>query len=254
MYTSKEDLLLLAEIEDKMIKSRYQGCISHSGFLDMRQRSEVSRAFGCRFWGGYEDAERTIAVFLPDGYTAGDASPFPDEEDDPLAVIRVSTGKAGRPLTHRDYLGSLLSLGLERSVVGDIIVKEHGADIVVMKSISGFIIANYEKAGRSGLNCSLHPCRAIDTGVIMTKEKRDGVASLRLDRLVSSAFGLSRGKAQESIKQGLVFADSVQMTKQDAVLGEGCRLVLRGKGKAVLRTVGSPTRKDRFPLTWDIYI
>ena len=123
-----------------------------------------------------------------------------------------------------------------------------------MKSISSYILANYEKAGHSGLSCCLLPCSAIDTGLIRTKEKRDSVASLRLDSLVSSAFSLARGKAQEAIRQGLVFADSVQMTRQDAVLEEGCRLVLRGKGKAVLKAVGRPTRKDRLPVTWDIFI
>lgn len=252
MSPDKEDELLIAELEDKKKKAEYQGCVTHSGFLDPRQKALAHKVFGCRFWGGYEDAERSIAFFLPDGYPETDP-PFP-EEDDPLAVLDVSTGKGGRELTHRDYLGALLSLGIDRGVAGDIIVREHGADIVILKSISDYLLLNFEKAGRMNLSCALKPCGSIDTGNVKLQEKRDSVASLRLDNLVSSAFNLSRGKAQEAIRQGIVFVDGMQVSKQDAVLDEGCRLVLRGKGKAVLKEIGKPTRKDRLPVIWEKYI
>ena len=254
MDASKEDELLLAELDDKRIKAQHWECITHSGFLDPRQRGIAFRTFGCRFWGGYEDAERTIAVFLPDSIPKGQDTPFADEEDDPLAVLRVSIAKGGKLLTHRDYLGSLLSLGIDRSVVGDIIVGVCGADIVIMKSMADYLLMNYEKAGRMNLSCSLHPCSEIDTGEVRTLERRDSVASLRLDNLVSSAFDLARGKAQEAIRQGLVFADGMQLLKQDAVLKEGVKLVLRGKGKARLKTIGTPTKKGRLPVVWEKYL
>ncbi len=260
----KEDELLLAEIEDKKRQSEDQYMLTHSGFLDMRQKTLVHRTFGCAFWGGYADAERCIAVFMPDYMTMGSKTPenggkgLPeasfDEGDDPLCILRVRTPKGSHALSHRDYLGSLLALGIDRSVTGDIIVRENGADIVVLRSMAEYLKVNYEKAGRASLSCELLPCSAIDTGEIRTQQKRDTVASLRLDNLVSSAFDLARGKAQEAIRQGLVFADGLQLTKQDAVLSEGCKLVLRGKGKAVLRELGRPTRKDRIPVIWEKYL
>lgn len=258
---TKEDELLIAEIEDKKRQSEDQYLLTHSGFLDMCQKTLVYRTFGCAFWGGYGDAERSIAVFVPDymkmpekASENGDFQPMFEEEDDPLQILRVSVPKGSRTLTHRDYLGSLLALGIDRGVTGDIIVYERGADIIVLKSMGEYLCTNYEKAGRASLKCELLPCSAIALGEVHTVQKRDTVASLRLDSLVSSAFDLARGKAQEAIRQGIVFADGLQIEKPDAQLAGGCRLVLRGKGKAVLREVGGHTRKDRITVIWEKYL
>ncbi len=254
MDLEKEDELLIAELDDKRIKAEYRECVTHSGFLDPRQKSVAHRVFGCRFWGGYEDAERCVALFFPDpGPEAGEPL-FKSDEDDPLTVLRVSVPKGGRTLSHRDYLGAMLSLGIDRGVTGDILVYEGGADIVILKTIAEYLLSSFDKAGRTSLKCELVPCSAINPGSVTVAEKRDSVASLRLDNLVSSAFDLARGKAQDAIRMGLVFVDGLQNTKQDAFLEEGAKLVLRGRGKAVLRSVGSPNRKSRLPVVWDKYI
>jgi len=268
---NREDELLLAEIEDKKRQSADRCMLTHSGFLDMRQKTLVYKTFGCMFWGGYDDAERCVALFLPEYMAAGPGSvgiqvvgpegngtqadgPGLSEEDDPLQILRVAAPKGSRALTHRDYLGSLLSLGIDRSVTGDILVHERGADIVVLKSMGEYLRSNYEKAGRASLSCELLPCSAIAAGELRTALKRDTVASLRLDSLVSSAFDMARGKAQEAIRAGLVFADGLQATKPDEQLDEGCKLVLRGKGKAVLKEAGGRTRKDRIGVVWEKYL
>jgi RNA-binding protein YlmH len=74
---------------------------------------------------------------------------------------------------------------------------------------------------------------------------KDTVASLRLDNVIASAFSLSRAKAAEAIRSGIVFVNSIQSEKPDMQVDEGAKLVLRGKGKAYLRVVGGRTRKDR---------
>ena len=74
---------------------------------------------------------------------------------------------------------------------------------------------------------------------------KDTVASLRLDNVIASAFRLSRAKAAEAIRSGLVFVNSMESEKPDMQVEEGSKLVLRGKGKAYLREVGGRTRKDR---------
>ena len=258
---NRDDELLLAEIEDKKRQSADRCMLTHSGFLDMRQKTLVYKTFGCMFWGGYEDAERCVALFLPEYMAAGPGAggmqadgPGLGAEDDPLQILRVAAPKGSRALTHRDYLGSLLVLGIDRSVTGDILVHERGADIVVLKSMGEYLRSNYEKAGRASLSCELLPCSAIAAGEVRTALKRDTVASLRLDSLVSSAFDMARGKAQEAIRAGLVFADGLQATKPDEQLDEGCKLVLRGKGKAVLKEAGGRTRKDRIGVVWEKYL
>ena len=91
---------------------------------------------------------------------------------------------------------------------------------------------------------------AVDLEELHVPEQRsvmvkDTVASLRLDNVISSAFSVSRAKAADAIRSGLVFVNSIQSEKPDMQVDEGAKLVLRGKGKASLREVGGRTRKDR---------
>lgn len=83
---------------------------------------------------------------------------------------------------------------------------------------------------------------------------KDTVASLRLDNIVSSAFGLSRAKAQEAIKRGIVFVNSLEQTKVDAQIDEGDKIVLRGKGKVLVKEIGNRTRKDRIFMEFERYV
>ncbi len=247
---NKEDSMLIAAIEDKLRQCEDQYSATNTQFLDPRQCALAESRFAFSkhlLWGGFEDAERRVIVFLPD---------YMDElseDDDPLALLRVTSPKGSKKLTHRDYLGSLLGLGIDRAVTGDILVREDGADIVVLKSISEFLLANYSQAGRNSLRAQILPVSEIRLASQNIKQKRDTVASLRLDSVVSSAFGLSRGKAQDAVAAGLVFVNGLQTVKADRPVEEGDRIVLRGMGKAVLRGVGGQTRKDRTQILIDKY-
>lgn len=261
----KEDNFLLGQIEDKITQCENKYIVTHTGFLDSHQQS-LARVY-CRkahipvfdeepahenfpptrsiFYGGYEDAERVVLISLPD-YAAL-------EDYDPLTVIRAVKADGSRELTHRDYLGSLVGLGIKRELLGDILVREDGADIIALADIAEFILMNYYKAGRTNLSLSQHPISEL----IVPQQKRttitDTVASLRLDSVVASAFGLSRGKAAEAISRGIVFVNHVEVTKPDFQVGEGDKLTLRGKGKACLLEIGGRSRKDRQYITIEKY-
>ena len=250
--TEKGDRLLIAAIEDKRVQCEERCMMTHTGFLDMRQAAEAAafvKGSDALLWGGYEDAERRICIFLPEYMTEEDIM---TGDDCPLCILRVTLPKnGGGKLSHRDYLGSLLALGIDRSVAGDILVRPDGADIIVLKGMADYLQRNYSGAGRTVFAKSeTLPLSELDPGVQETYEKRDTVASLRLDGLVASAFNLSRGKAQEAIKQGLVSLNSFPADKPDMAVEEGSRLVLRGMGKAVLSNIGGTTRKDRITITW----
>lgn len=224
--------------------------LTSTAFLDAAQCAEAAREFAHTkhlLYGGYEDAERRVMVFLPDYF---DALPA---EDDPLALLRVRIPKGSRELTHRDYLGSILALGVDRSVVGDILVRPDGADIVVLASMAEFFRMNYTQAGRASLSAEILPVCELASAEIHTTFKKDTVASLRLDNIVSSAFDLSRAKAQEAVKGGIVFVNGFVCEKPDASVAEGDKLVLRGKGKVVLAEIGKTTRKDRIFITLELY-
>ena len=169
-------------------------------------------------------------------------------------MIRIKTPAGGRKLTHRDYLGSILGLGLKREVTGDILVTENGADIIVMEEVRDFILLNYSKVGRTSLLLEEVPLSELHIPEQKTVMIKDTVASLRLDNVAASAFQLSRAKAGEAVRAGLVFVNSMQSEKPDMQIAEGSKLVMRGRGKAYLRTVGGRTRKDRIFIEIERYM
>jgi len=278
------DELLIARLEDKIRQAADNYMLTAGDFLDMHQRKIAedyckSRKLPvrCVFYGGYAEAERCMPVYLPDyiempgesepaagvGQSAAEGASaglhVPDEVAELLRIIRVTAPKGSRKLTHRDYLGSLLALGLDREVTGDILVREAddktggGADIIVEAGVAEFIELNYDKAGRTNLTVQALPIGELDTGVINIVEKRDTVASLRLDNIVSAAFAVSRAKAAEAIRRGIVSVNSVECLKVDREVSEGDRVTVRGKGKIALAEVGGRSRKDRVIVTFNIY-
>lgn len=278
------DELLIARLEDKIRQAADNYMLTAGDFLDMHQRKIAedyckSRKLPvrCVFYGGYAEAERCMPVYLPDyiempgesepaagvGQSAAEGASaglhVPDEVSELLRIIRVTAPKGSRKLTHRDYLGSLLALGLDREVTGDILVREAddktggGADIIVEAGVAEFIELNYDKAGRTNLTVQALPIGELDTGVINIVEKRDTVASLRLDNIVSAAFAVSRAKAAEAIRRGIVSVNSVECLKVDREVSEGDRVTVRGKGKIALAEVGGRSRKDRVIVTFNIY-
>lgn len=264
MERLKEDQILLAAMEDQMDRCASQFTVTHSAFLDMRQQTLVHQLCTGRkgmqygFFGGYPDAERRVAVFFPEYIAAKtqeqqDIFLFESQEDNPLALLRMCQG-GGRRLTHRDYLGSLLGLGIKREMAGDILVRGNGCDILVLKELGSFLLSHYGKAANASLQGELLPLSQLIVPENLREEKRDTVASLRLDNVIAKAFSLSRGKAASAVGGGLVFVNGLQVTKADRPVKEGDKLVLRGKGKVLLKEVGGSTRKDRCVIVMDRFL
>ena len=137
---SGDDKLLLAGLLDKEQTCEQRGYLTHTKFLDLKQRAlctDAVRLAGATghalFWGGYEDAERGIYLFYPDYMDAESA-----KLSAPLALLRARKRREDT-LTHRDYLGSLMGLQIDRSVVGDILVHEEGADIIMIKPAMSYL-------------------------------------------------------------------------------------------------------------------
>ena len=259
-----DDKLIVAMTEDKQEQCENHYMLTNTGFLDMRQqslcqgvlrRSGSTRGF---FYGGFEEAERRIAVFVPDYIDVRNEEELhkyflENAEDCPLAVVRAKHN-GGKALSHRDYLGSLTGLGIKRESIGDILVSKESADIIILKEMSDFLHANYGKAGRTYLDIEVLDLSQLVSAEQVTEERSRTVASLRLDNVVAAAFGLSRTKASEAVKGGIVFQNSLQCLKPEKQVEEGDRIVLRGKGKAVLKEIGGNTKKDRIYITFLMYI
>jgi RNA-binding protein YlmH len=252
-----ENERLLSLVSDKIRKTENAYMLTHTNFLSLSERSLVTaccKESGAQFtfWGGYPESERTVLFILPDYMTADEH--FPSEEDDPLCLLYCRTSAQAKKLTHRDYLGSLLSLGIERSVIGDILVRDDGADIIILKTIADYLLANYEKAGHIPLKCEILPIEKLVPPEQKTVTVRESVASVRLDSIVSAVFGFSRTTACEHIAKGLVFVNDTQTEKPDAKLNIGDKIVVRGFGKAYFKEIGGTTRKGRLSVLFEKYI
>lgn len=256
-----EDRLLLVQAEDLISRCGRQDIPVCSGFLDARQQSLMRRHFGAKqgdvrieFFGGHKDADRVVMACLP--YYMSDQE---DETNsyfaDVMTVIRAqvpkksSASSRGRALSHSDYLGALMGLGIKRSVIGDILVSESGADIIVLSEMADYLLQNLTGAGKAHITAEEIPLAKLRVPDVKCSEFNDTVASLRLDAVLASAFRISRGKAAECIRQGLVFVDHLEAAKPDLDIAEGSELVIRHMGKAKLLQAGGRTRKGRISIT-----
>lgn len=155
---------------------------------------------------------------------------------------------------HRDYLGGLMKLGLKREKIGDIIVYQEGADIIVQKEIIPFLeqhlstLTRFQKAQiRVKSILDLHECN------IQKEEIQVMVASMRLDNIVSELINTSRTKAEEIIRQERVILNYEVVTKDSKTVNIGDKLTIRGKGKfEIVEQVGN-TKKGRIIILVEKY-
>ena len=212
--------------------------------------SESDRAFGVRFTlqGGYDDAERRAAFFLPSWL---DTETFiRNEQTDPdiLTCLHISPlqKKFADPLTHRDYLGALMSLGIERDRTGDILIdrEDHSAYIYIFRNIAEIVCRELVRVRHTSVSAEeVPPARCT---VRPAFEIREGsVASERLDAVLAFVLRLARNKAQELIAREDVFVDGRTARSGGAVLREGARVSVKGHGKFIYDGVLSPTKKGR---------
>lgn len=155
-------------------------------------------------------------------------------------------------LSHPDYLGALLGLGLERKVLGDVLAFEDKAYVYVKKSFSDFICQNLISVGRAKVIAEEIPDLPEDALPKFSPETII-VSSLRLDRILSTTFRLSRSKAQKAIEEGLVLLDGSPATRPDFLLSEGIRISFRHHGKIRLRKFSGRSKKGSYILEIDRY-
>ena len=251
-----EERLLLARVLDKLELARDRGVPSHTGFLSPHERAVVEgliRAEGWPrhlFFGGFADAERTVCAFLPDWLEEEDW--LAGQEYDPIRALRCTW--TGGSLTHRDFLGSILGLGLDREKVGDLLVGDGVCDVLVLEDVADFLLLHLEQAGRVHLKVSAISLEMVSPPPVQVRTIRDTVSSLRLDAVASSGFSISRGKAADLISSGKVQLNHQECLKPDRPVNEGDTLSCRGFGKCVVKQVGGPSKKGRIMIELERYV
>ena len=254
-----DERIVLARALDQMDRATSRSIPCATQFLSPAQRAALEPLLAASghprhlFHGGYEGAERTVCVFLPDWQ---DVEDWPAEDE--LAAIECAYpptgGPTGTDLTHRDLLGGLMGIGLTREKVGDILMGDTAAQIVCLKEAAPIILSQFDQAGRYRLKLREIPLSGLSPAPAQVKVIHDTVSALRLDAVLASGFSLARGKAADAVAAGRVSVNHRECLKPDKPVAEGDVLTCRGLGKCVLKTVGGQSRKGRIIIEIERYL
>lgn len=273
-----EDIRLLLARLDDLVRVGGRGEAAVSSFLTPREAKYARTHLSARvsagtavLWGGYPTAERVLVVILPD-YTEGLVDPAALASDpmaaltdggldDLAAIIRSAVcpvqvrGSGFRELSHRDYLGSVLGLGLERDAIGDILIPDsHSAILLTDTRVGDFLTTQMEKVATDTVRVSRLPEGTALTGTRRLQPITDTVASERLDCVVAALCNLSREKAQMAVKSGLVELDYEAVEDCSATVDVPAVISVRGFGKFAVHAFDGTTRKGRIRLVAGKYI
>lgn len=240
---SKDEAMLLARVYDRISLAEQRGIPGCSSFLSPHEQAlteQLLRGMELHFFGGTPDAERRMCCWLPE-YLDED---WLSSEDGPCAAVRAEFFAQDR-LSHRDFLGALMGAGIKRETVGDIFVSEGQCDFLVTREILPYVLQNLSSAGRARLTLRELPLGEVCAPQAQIKSIRDTVSSLRLDSVLSSGFGLSRGKACEYIESGKAELNHLLCIKPDKPVAEGDVISVRGLGKIRLEEISGTTKKGR---------
>ena len=251
---NEEERLLLSLIADRADQAENRGILTVTPFLSEHEQAiavMLLKGALVRNWvltGGVPEAERKVIVFYPDYYGEDDI----DGTLASLSCVRVDKSRFDREkvLSHRDYLGSLLGLGIKRELTGDIIVTDTGADILVKEEIVRFLVEAMTKVGALTVTCREIPLSDCAEKKQEYEEVTDTLASLRLDAGVSAGFRVRREAAAEAIRCGKVEVNGMTTEKPDAEFHEGDRISLRGGGKLIVSGIGGLSKKGRIRVTF----
>lgn len=250
---NSEDRVLLAKLWDKISAGIRRSIPANTCFLSPRELEMARYLFGeepgLLSFGGYEDAERRMLVYLPE-YLEEDSL---YEEASPLVCLRAAFFQ-GDDLSHRDFLGALMGAGIGRETVGDICVGKGSCDFFVTAEIAPYILQNFSSAGRTKLHISQIPLRQAQIPEPEVKEIKDTLASLRLDSVISSGFRIGRSLAAQYVSAGKAAIDGLPCEKPDKMVSEGVKISVRGLGKIKLQNVNGQTKKGRISVVIHRYV
>lgn len=234
--------IMFAHIFDMAIQSERYSAPVYGDFLSENSIAELLRRTQYLplqpvLFGGFPDAERKMVAFIPEY----------EQASFPISALKLTSPRLGG-LTHRDFLGSILGLGIKREKCGDIIITDECAYALLADDIASFALNSLTKVGREGVKTQLVACCEVKVPEKSFKPVTGTVPSLRLDAIVSLFCGKGRARSAELISAGMVFVNGICAQKCDMRLDDNDVISLRGKGKATLN-VGGMSKKDRIFIT-----
>ena len=257
-YKKQEDKILLSQILDDYESCKVKGKIEYTNFLDMYQSVLVKNFLkkldikNYIFYGGYENAERKVVIFYP-----------PEDQEylektyfNIYKIIRISLSNQEKgKYTHRNYLGGIVKLGMKREKVGDILVFDDGADIIVKEEVAEVLKNELSTLKRfENSKIEIFQINELRTPEVRKEEINIIVSSLRLDNIVSDLAKTSRAKAVQIINQERVFVNGQNETKQSKNIKINDIITIRGKGRFMIKGIAGETRSGRTVLIKEKYV
>lgn len=244
------DAALRRRFEELGDRAETRRCLLFSDFLNLHEQSVLQSMrlpYSFALFGGFAAAERKCACF-------GTENTAEAQKNAPFILLKIAPAqqKFADALTHRDFLGSILALGLRREMLGDIVLSENCGYVFCMESIAEFIADNLERVRHTSVRVT--QMQELPQILIREPEPQSAVVvSERLDALLAAVFRLSRSEAQKLIAAERVFADNCVCTRPDAVLKENCMVSARGYGRFRYLGIDRETKKGKLRVTVQLY-
>lgn len=249
----KEELMLQKRLIDLSNTAYRRGIVTYSDFLNLNELNILHRTPKNEFpvhyetFGGYCDSERQMAAFLPDALYYSHFYPIRILKTTPLQK------KFAETLTHRDYLGAILNLGIERCKIGDILVMPECAYLFVHDSLAEYIQENLTRIRHTAVSVTMEDEQTFEYTPSFEIIKGT-VASVRLDSLLSLVFAASRSKLVTLIEGGKVFVNGKLITTNSYQVKDEDIISVRGQGRFKYKGILSQTKKGRFYVLLHKYI
>ena len=248
---------------DDLCRRSARGEVGVSDFLTPKDinysRKYLTRA-GQKFlsFGGYDDAERSRIYVLPEYLEAAESVSDVEQYGFSSDVVALLVSTDGyRQLSHRDYLGSILGMGVERDVIGDILVLDDGgksAVVLCTESISHYLCTHLCRISTEKARVRCVSIDEIEIPERKTQKINDTVASPRLDCIVGAVCSLSREKARAAVEGGLVELDFECEQRADRTVATPCIVSVRGHGRFRINSVSDVTKKGRYRLNAEKFV
>lgn len=235
--------ILIAQVNDLAEKALRDQEPQWTDFLEPPDREQVQAVLSwnqrVRFssFGGYAQAERRRIVIYPDYYIVETIQPA-------LAFLEI-TVKSPEPLSHRDYLGAILGLGLKREKLGDLLVAPDRCQLVIVPELVDFLRAHLQKVGNHQAELTEIDPEQLNPPQQREKVIRSTVASLRLDAIAGLGFGESRTKMVREIRSERVKVNWKVVKDPDASLEPGAVISIRGRGRVIFKEITGTSKKGR---------
>lgn len=247
-----QDTFFKNRVDDLKNMAFQRDIVTFTDFLDLHQLhmiKDLKNSFPgivTETSGGYEYAERQMAAFIPDALSY--------EWEFPIRCLKITktVEKFQENLNHRDYLGAMVHLGVDRGVLGDILLSEDDAWFFCVDSMADFFIQELVKIRHTSVRTQMLP-QTEPIPEPLRKPVQGTVSSIRLDAIMSVAFGGSRTKLLPFIQGKKVYVNSCLVTANGYTLKEGDIVSVRGKGKFQFLQVLSQTKKGRYAILLEVY-